>query len=156
MQYAKRYEKKSMPDLLKRFVRFESKPQSERLMLSESVDMQIAQPGTKLFRAGDIDEIDFFLVSGELKLIAEDGRTHLLSAASDAARHPVSRLRPRRYTAVAHTQVEYFVAAATVAVDTGARNQPARFEAIDVMEISIETYESAVASFRQQKAVSYN
>jgi CRP-like cAMP-binding protein len=152
MQYAKQ----SIPDLLKRFIRFESKPQAERLTLAESVDIQIAQAGTKLFRAGDTDDIDFFLVSGELKLIAEDGRSHILRATSDAARHPVSRLRPRRYTAVADTRVEYFVAAATVAADASVRSQPARFEAIDVMEISVETYESAVASFRQQKAASYS
>lgn len=60
--------------------------------------------GQTLFRRGDADPRRYYLVEGKIALDAGDGSPPLLiQAGSEAARHPLARLKPRRYAAVAQT-----------------------------------------------------
>lgn len=61
-------------------------------------------PGEILFRLGERDPLIFFLLEGSVKLHPGDGSPPLLiEAGTDAAVSPLSRLKPRRYTAQAAT-----------------------------------------------------
>jgi CRP-like cAMP-binding protein len=53
-----------------------------------------------LFQLSDNDDCEYFLLSGELRLIAADGRIHRVAADSPVAQQPLARLRPRHYRAV--------------------------------------------------------
>lgn len=60
--------------------------------------------GQALFQRGDADAPRYYLLEGKIALDAGDGSPPLLiHAGSEAARHPLARLKPRRYTAVAQT-----------------------------------------------------
>jgi CRP-like cAMP-binding protein len=60
--------------------------------------------GQALFQRGDNDPHRYYLLEGKIALDAGDGSSPLLiKAGSEAARYPLARLKPRRYTAVAHT-----------------------------------------------------
>lgn len=80
----------------------------DRLVLASRIPVRRASLGDILFRCGDIDSIDIFLLAGRLQLIAEDGRERTIDASSEVAKLPIARLRPRQYTAKALTTVEYF------------------------------------------------
>src|SRR5690606_8980795 len=96
-------------DRLREFTSFSQLADEDLLLLAGSIEVHTARRGEVLFESGDIDARDFFLLSGRLLLIAEDGRERTLEAASEAARMPVARLRPRQYTARADSSVEYFM-----------------------------------------------
>jgi hypothetical protein len=53
-----------------------------------------------LFHLSDCDNSEYFLLSGDLKLVAADGRVHRVFADSPVAQQPLARLRPRHYSAV--------------------------------------------------------
>jgi CRP-like cAMP-binding protein len=56
--------------------------------------------GHVLFRKGDRDTTVSFLLEGEVALRSEAGDTPIIiRSGTDSARHPISRLKPRRYTA---------------------------------------------------------
>lgn len=143
----------SLTTVLQRFIQFENMGHAELQALAKYLRVEFARPGQCLFRAGDTDRRDIFLISGELKLIAEDGRAHLVTAHSGAARHPIARLRPRRYTAEAKTVVEYFLIepdnARRVTAPIRLRHEP--LEAIEVAEISLEAFQMAQAEYLQKR-----
>ena len=94
---------------LREFTSFRNLSEEDLLILAGSVSVQSARRGDTLFNCGDIDARDFFLLSGRLQLIAEDGRERFIDAGSDVAKMPVARLRPRQYSAKATTPVDYFM-----------------------------------------------
>ena len=61
-----------------------------------------------VFKCGDIDSQEIFLLSGKLQLVAEDGRERIIEARTTVANLPIAKLRPRQYTATAVSNVEYF------------------------------------------------
>jgi CRP-like cAMP-binding protein len=65
---------------------------------------QSLEAGEVLFRRGDTDDHGYYLLAGEIGLDAGDGSDPLIiRAGGEAARHPLARLKPRRYTGVART-----------------------------------------------------
>lgn len=61
--------------------------------------------GQTLFRRGDQDDTSYYLMHGELSLDTEDGSPpRRVQAGSDAALHPLARLKPRVYTGVARSE----------------------------------------------------
>lgn len=83
------------PGLLERFAR--------------DAEIRAARPGTRLLELGGTDPNQLLLVDGELELTAGDGASHRVRHSDDAARGPVSRLRPSRYQVVAYTDVRYML-----------------------------------------------
>ena len=58
--------------------------------------------GQHLFHRGDADALRYYLIEGRVALDAGDGSPPLLvQAGSEAGRHCLARLKPRRYSAVA-------------------------------------------------------
>jgi CRP-like cAMP-binding protein len=138
---------------LQHFTRFQHLNQDELQALSHQLRVVTAKPGHCLFRAGDTDPRDIFLLSGELQLIAGDGRSTRIIATSDAARQPLGRLRPRQYTAVAKTIVHYFLIdachARPLAQFAGSSHEP--LAVLEVSEISLEDFQQAQADYLQQR-----
>lgn len=66
------------------------------------------EQGQTLFSRGEEDRESYYLLAGEVALDAEEGDTPplIIRAGSDAARHPLARLKPRLYTCVARTPCE--------------------------------------------------
>jgi CRP-like cAMP-binding protein len=60
--------------------------------------------GQTLFQRGDRDPQRYYLLEGKIALDAGDGSPPLLvQSGSEAGLHPLARLKPRRYSAVAHS-----------------------------------------------------
>lgn len=60
--------------------------------------------GQVLFQRGDSDPHRYYLIEGRIALDSGDGSPPMLVRAdSEAGSRPLARLKPRRYTAVAHT-----------------------------------------------------
>src|SRR6478735_6305065 len=62
-----------------------------------------------LFQLSDSDKYEYFLLSGELKLVAADGRVHRVAADTPVAQQPLARLRPRHYSAVVESSATMLV-----------------------------------------------
>jgi len=95
------------PDRLRQFTSFRTLSEEDLLVLSGRVAVKEARRGDTLFKCGDIDSTEIFLLGGKLQLIAEDGRERVVEADSEASKMPIARLRPRQYTAKALTTVDY-------------------------------------------------
>lgn len=95
-------------DQLRRYSSFRHLSDEELLILGGRLVAREARRGDVLFKAGDIDSHDYFLVQGKLRLVAEDGRARSIEAGSEDASMPVARLRPRQYTVSAETPLQYF------------------------------------------------
>lgn len=96
------------PEQLKAFVPINSLD-SERLqeLLRHAAVITIPK-GAKLFAAGDEDNRILYLLSGELEL-RRPGETSALSATSDDAQLPIDAHQPRKFTAIATTEVEVII-----------------------------------------------
>ena len=62
--------------------------------------------GRGLFSHGELDRKTIYLLSGEIELSTEDGKTSRLQGGTAQARHPVANNQPRQATARATTPVE--------------------------------------------------
>jgi len=106
--------KPSTADILAQYSPFDGIDRKLLGLLAKDVDIRSAEDGHTLFRAGDYDADEFYLIKGAVKLKAQDGRESLISSGQNNARHPIARLRPRMYTAVASGKIDYFVVSASV------------------------------------------
>jgi len=72
--------------------------------VAEQMNVRVLRPGEMLFLKGDTDTPIYFLLEGRIDLRSDDHSAPLIiQAGSDAANMPLSRLKPRRYFAVAKT-----------------------------------------------------
>lgn len=75
--------------------------------LSERYQQRIAnssvltqhKPGDILFKLGDDAKFVAYLMWGDVLLKASDGKTSLVKHSQLSAKYPISKLKPRRYTA---------------------------------------------------------
>ncbi|WP_148861817.1 HDOD domain-containing protein [Marinobacter fonticola] len=84
------------------------------ILLSSRAEKRKFGPGQRVIERGVKDGLEYFLLDGEIKLEAVDGRTTTILAGSDKARHPVARLQPRMYTVTAATSGEFLIVAQDV------------------------------------------
>ena len=93
---------------LREFTSFRNLSEDDLLVLAGCVAIRQARRGEILFKSGDIDSRELFLLSGQLQLVSEDGHELTLEAGTAAANLPVAKLRPRQYTGRALTDLDYF------------------------------------------------
>lgn len=88
------------------------------------------EKGRTLFSRGQDDRESFYLLKGEVALDAggADAPPLIIQAGSDAARHPLARLKPRHYTCVARTPCELAVYADDDLDSLVARDQATSYE----------------------------
>lgn len=99
------------PEQLRRFSSFQTLDEHQLLQLAGVMTPTSYRRKQKLFDIGQDDDCEYFLLEGQLLLTAADQRTKLLSADDPAANQQVARLRPRRFSAVAHTDTVVLVVA---------------------------------------------
>lgn len=97
------------PQALKRFVPFQGLDDHHLLLLASQVNYQKVPVGYCLFEAGDIDANEFFLLSGEVELVTNDGSRRRITADNEQASRQLSRLRPRQYTVSTTAQSELLI-----------------------------------------------
>lgn len=74
---------------------------------AEAMRVRRLAPGDTLFDKGDRDHLMYFLLGGRVALHSDPASPPVyIQAGTDAALVPLSRLKPRRYTATAATQAE--------------------------------------------------
>ena len=103
------YSRQDIADALKTFTPFVECSDEELDQIAEVATVAEYPPDLELFHFGDNDSQDFFLLDGALLLSAQDGQAHSLMSGSDRAKHPVSRLRPRQYSAKTQTESHIIV-----------------------------------------------
>ncbi len=91
-------------DQLKRFSPLDALTGNGLRQVSEAMTVRKLEPGARLFNKGDRDKLVYFLLDGTVTLRSEPTSLPVfIKADTDAALVPLSRLKPRRYTAVAAT-----------------------------------------------------
>ena len=85
--------------LLQKFSPFNRADDDLLLILASRVNVQQLLPGQPLFEKGAEDPWDYYLLEGELELIAQDGRCRKIKANTPEAANPIARLKPRQYDA---------------------------------------------------------
>lgn len=92
------------PQQLKQFALLNSLTDGGLRQAAEQLGVIELHPGDTLFRRGDEDTDIYFLLRGSIALRSDPTSPPLvIDAGSDAAQMPLSRLKPRRYTAIANT-----------------------------------------------------
>ncbi|WP_317930652.1 HDOD domain-containing protein [Halioxenophilus sp. WMMB6] len=96
-------------DKLKGLIPFASSPESTNIITMSFTELVELRTSERLFEAGLNDEWDYYLLEGEVGLIAFDGRESVIEASSPKAKSPLAYLRPRKYSAVVRSKNALFV-----------------------------------------------
>ena len=94
-------------DILRNFVPLQTLSDTQLELLVGSIEMEQAPAGRMLIKRGSKDNYSFFLVTGHIRLRAEDGRVNDVTAKDPAASSPISQLMPRRYDVLSVTPVRF-------------------------------------------------
>jgi len=74
--------------------------------VAEAMNLEVWPASHILFRKGDQDRFVYFLLEGEIALHSGLKEAPLvIRSGTDAAQHPISRLKPRRYTATSLSKI---------------------------------------------------
>jgi CRP-like cAMP-binding protein len=71
--------------------------------LAGKVQAEELPAGTVLFKAGDRDKQNIYVLEGEIELVDTSGKKVVVRAGTDIARHPMVNHQPRKHTATAKT-----------------------------------------------------
>ena len=102
-------EQQPRPEVLKRFHRIDDLSQAELQALASRLQVYKAPRGTRLLELGNKDDTTLYLIEGEVELLADDGNKRILNARDNAARRPISRLRPSQYRVTALGNVSFLL-----------------------------------------------
>jgi len=91
------------PSALGQLVPFESLNVESLRQAAAQMTMRRVAPGQLIFKRGDRDNLAVYLLSGRIELEADDRRREV-TGGGPQARHPLSHLKPRQYTARAATE----------------------------------------------------
>lgn len=95
------------PALLRQFHGLGDLSEDQLELLSRALYIHVAPKNRLLVRRGATEAYSFLLLSGELELIAEDGKRMRVKAGSESALHPIAHLLPRRFDVTAAGSVAY-------------------------------------------------
>ncbi|MDJ0877993.1 MAG: HDOD domain-containing protein [Halieaceae bacterium] len=95
------------PERLQEFHAFSALAHDELMLLTVKLTPETIAKGECLFSEGDEDELDYLLLEGNIRLVANDGSTRELVGGTESASRVVSGLRPRLHTAKAISDCTY-------------------------------------------------
>jgi CRP-like cAMP-binding protein len=99
----------------------------------EAMTLRKLDTGATLFRKGDRDNHMFFLINGAITLHSDAASAPLfIKADTDAAQVPLSRLKPRRYTAIAAATSDIAVIDEDVLDNLLTADQTAAYEVTEI------------------------
>lgn len=93
--------------ILSGLIPFNGCNEDELIVLADHAWVIDARKGYVLAELGSSDEWDYYLLKGVLHLVSADGKVLEIRAGTEAARHPVAHLQPRKYTIRAQTPVQF-------------------------------------------------
>lgn len=93
-------------DRLETFEPFEGLDHHQLLLLRSQIQRLRVPKGYQLFKCGDIDSNEMFLLDGTVDLVSEDGVRRRVTHDDPIAKRQLARLRPRQYTATAASACE--------------------------------------------------
>ncbi|WP_020409340.1 HDOD domain-containing protein [Hahella ganghwensis] len=88
-------------DALKHFNLLEKLADEQLVVLASRADCREYRKGQVILEHGSQDSSDYYLLEGEVKLEAKDGRSVQVVAGSDRSRQPIAHLQPRQYKVTA-------------------------------------------------------
>lgn len=98
------------PEKLAHFIPFDTLTSGGLHKAADAAAIRAFEPGDVLFRQGEDDAAVYYLVEGEVTLTTTEAGVPLsIKAGSETARHPLARLKPRRYKGVAKGPVKVVV-----------------------------------------------
>jgi CRP-like cAMP-binding protein len=90
---------------LQRLVPINGLSQQRQQQLLAQAEVLEFSPGEFVFREGDADNFSFYILDGQLELLAQGQLVKKVGGGTDDASHPLARLQPRQLTARAKTAV---------------------------------------------------
>lgn len=96
-----------MPDNLRKFSRFKGIALDGLTEIAEHSPIFQAPVGSRLLERDTNDDWNLYLLNGTIELEAGDGATKQIEAMAEAARAPISFLKPRKYAVRAITEVKF-------------------------------------------------
>lgn len=131
---------------LRRFSPFDTLMQESLQTALEHTQVKEVSAGQVLFRSGDDDDWTGYLLTGRVELRSDaDSPPLIVEAGTEAAQRPLSRLKPRRYTAIAQGPVSLAIISDEVLDQLLTVDQSA---AIEVVEYEGEDPEWMVSLLR--------
>lgn len=99
----------SHPDIeqLLTFIPLQALSRGQLKTLSEAVEILSMPQGQTLIERGSNDNASYYLLEGELRLIAADGRQSKIHSGTGSAHSPLAQLRPRHYDVFTLTEIKY-------------------------------------------------
>ncbi len=94
-------------DSLSGLIPFSGCNEDELIVLADHAWVIDERKGYVLAELGSTDEWDYYLLKGTLHLVSDDGKVLEILTGTEAARHPVAHLQPRKYTIQAQTAVQF-------------------------------------------------
>lgn len=84
-------------ETLKRFNLLGRLNEKQLILLESRHEVRVFQRNRVIFEAGSSDNIEYFLLDGEVELTAKDGKSFTINANTPAAKHAIAHLQPRQY-----------------------------------------------------------
>lgn len=89
------------------FIPLQALNQGQLEALSKAIEILEMPPGQTLIERGSNDNASYYLLEGELRLIAADGRQSKVQSGTGSAHSPLAQLRPRHYDVFTLTDIKY-------------------------------------------------
>ncbi len=100
-------QKNISPEDLKRYIPLNTLTEAGMAQLLPQVELLSAKKGVYLFKRGDETKQHYYLASGKVIMTADDGED-LIEADSNRAKFPLAHQFPRKMSACAMTDIQYF------------------------------------------------
>jgi len=81
----------------------------QQILAASKAKIYSASKGDLIVAKGDNSDFELFLLDGELKLVAQDGKETFIDTKSPNSNKAIAQLKPRRYDIIASTNCRYFV-----------------------------------------------
>lgn len=136
---------------LRKFSPFELLSESELIVLAGKVEVKTFKKGEILFNHGDIDALEYFLLSGNIALISADDRKRVIDSDDPLCANQISKLRPRQYTCTAESASEVVVIDSDLleAVIEASRSGAAGYGVEEIDDSNFEDQDTLVTQFFQ-------
>lgn len=95
-------EKQNYAELIRNLIPINELPPLTQNEFINKAGLIKVKKGKFVFNQGDRDEFSYYLLEGEIALIANDSQHNLISAGSDRARYAMAQLQPRQFSARAN------------------------------------------------------
>ena len=102
--------------------------------LLQSVDIETIKKGDLIFKEGDVDNLNIYLLSGRIGLLSGDKQVDLVEESSATARFPVAHQLPRKFSARALSKLEVVRLDSRLLSEALAKNESGGYQVEDEVD----------------------